>query len=251
MDLISIIIPYHKKRKYISSTLNSVLNQTYKNLEIIIIYDDTDRSDLNFIKKISKLKKNIKLIINKKNSGVAYSRNLGLKRSKGKFVAFIDSDDLWKKNKIEYQFHFMKKNNYLISHTNYEIIDTFNKKIGLMKIKKELDYQSLIHSCDIGLSTVMINAKIKKKIRFPNLITKEDYVVWLNISKKHKIYGLQKNLVFWRKNRNSVSYTIQKIKDAFTVYSKFQRFNLIKSFIFVVILSFNFIKKSFEQKYDF
>ena len=128
----------------------------------------------------------------------------------------------------------------------------FNKKIGSMKIKKELDYKSLIYSCDIGLSTVMINAKIKKKIKFPTLITKEDYVVWLNISKKkHKIYGLQKNLVFWRKNKNSITYTIQKIKDAFTVYSKFQRFNLIKSSIFVVILSFNFIKKSFEQKYDF
>ena len=153
------------------------------------------------------------------------------------------------KNKIEEQYKFMKKNNYLISHTNYEIIDMFNKKIGSMKIKKELDYKSLIYSCDIGLSTVMINAKIKK-IKFPTLITKEDYVVWLNISKNTKSM-VYKKIWFFGKNKNSITYTIQKIKDAFTVYSKFQRFNLIKSSIFVVILSFNFIKKSFEQKYDF
>jgi len=236
MDLVSVIIPYYRKRRYIESTIKSVLNQNYKNLEILIIYDDSNQSDLEFIKKIIKFDKKIKLIINKKNIGVANSRNKGIKKCRGKYIAFLDSDDLW------------KKNNFKISHTNYEIIDENNNKIGIMKVKKDLDYANLIHSCDVGLSTVMINSKLKKELNFPNIKTKEDYVLWLKLSKKNKIYGLQKNLVLWRKNNFSLSYTIQKIKDAFDVYLKYQKFNLIKSIIFVIILSINYFKKNFKQK---
>ena len=155
---------------------------------------------------------------------------------------------IYGKNKIKSQLQFMKKNNFYISHTNYEIINENNKKIGLMKVKNELKYQNLIYSCDIGLSTVMVNSKLKNELKFPDMKTKEDYVLWLKLSKKNKIYGLQKNLVLWRKNKSSLSYTLQKIKDAFTVYSKFQKFNLIKSFIFVIFLSINFLKKVSEQK---
>jgi teichuronic acid biosynthesis glycosyltransferase TuaG len=248
MDLVSVIIPYYRKRRYIESTIKSVLNQKYKNLEILIIYDDSNQSDLEFIKKIIKFDKKIKLIINKKNIGVANSRNKGIKKCRGKYIAFLDSDDLWKKNKIKTQLQFMKKNNFKISHTNYEIIDENNNKIGIMKVKKDLDYANLIHSCDVGLSTVMINSKLKKELNFPNIKTKEDYVLWLKLSKKNKIYGLQKNLVLWRKNNFSLSYTIQKIKDAFDVYLKYQKFNLIKSIIFVIILSINYFKKNFKQK---
>jgi teichuronic acid biosynthesis glycosyltransferase TuaG len=97
MDLVSVIIPYYRKRRYIESTIKSVLNQNYKNLEILIIYDDSNQSDLEFIKKIIKFDKKIKLIINKKNIGVANSRNKGIKKCRGKYIAFLDSDDLWKK----------------------------------------------------------------------------------------------------------------------------------------------------------
>ena len=97
MDLVSIIIPYFKKREYISSTLNSVLKQTYKNLEIIIIYDDQEKEDLEFIKELIKSDKRISLIINKKSSGAGVSRNNGIKKCKGKYVSFIDADDVWKK----------------------------------------------------------------------------------------------------------------------------------------------------------
>ncbi len=248
MDLVSIIIPYYKKKRYIKSTIKSVLKQNYNNFEILIIYDDSDKSDLNLIKRIVKLDKRIKLIINKKNVGVAHSRNTAIKKSKGKYIAFLDSDDLWKKNKIKLQLKFMQKNKFLISHTNYEIINENNKKIGIMKIKKELEYHNLIYSCDIGLSTVMIHSKLKNQLKFPKMKTKEDYVLWLKLSKENKIYGLQKNLVFWRKNKTNFSYAFQKVKDAFTVYSKFQKFNIIKSLIFVIFLSMNFVKKVSTQK---
>ena len=107
--LISVIIPYFKKKKFIFKTINSVLNQSYKNLEVIIIYDDIDLSDLKFIKSFSKKDKRIKIYQNKKNLGVSKSRNIGVKKSKGDYIAFIDSDDLWKKKKIKRAIKFYEK----------------------------------------------------------------------------------------------------------------------------------------------
>ena len=110
MDLVSVIIPYYKKKKYIEPAINSVLKQTYKNFELIIIYDDENKEDLNFLKKIIKKDKRIKLYINKKNLGAGRSRNKGIKLSKGSLIAFLDADDLWAHNKIQKQIFFMKKN---------------------------------------------------------------------------------------------------------------------------------------------
>ena len=107
--LISIVITYYKKKDFIKKTLESILNQTYKNYEVIFVYDQEEKKDLEFIKKLLLKFKNLKLIINKKNFGVSKSRNIAIKHVKGKYLAFIDSDDLWKKNKLMTQFNFMKK----------------------------------------------------------------------------------------------------------------------------------------------
>jgi len=248
--LISIIIPYYKKRLFIFKTLKSILNQSYKNFEIIIVYDDIDMSDLYYLKKIIKGNKQIKIFVNKSNFGVSKSRNIGIKKSKGKYIAFIDSDDTWKKNKLKTQIQFMEKKRYMISHTDYKIINKNDKIIGYMPIKKVLNYNDLIYSCDIALSTVMINSKIKPIIKFPNITTKEDYILWLSLSKKFKIYGIQKNLTSWRKNNSSLEYIIRKFKDAFIVYSKYEKFNFFKSIFFVLFLSINFLKKSIVQKFN-
>ena len=246
MDLVSIIIPYFKKREYIFGTINSVLRQSYKNFEIIIIYDDQDKGDLSFIKKLTKLDKRISLIINKKSLGAGLSRNNGIKRCKGKYVGFIDADDMWKKNKLELQIKFMKKKNYLISHTNYEIID---KKNNILDHRVARDFNTindLIKSCDIGLSSVIVKKELLvKECLFANLKTKEDFVLWLNILKNNvKISALQKNLMYWRKLDNSLSSSIiQKIRDGYCVYNKFMKFNVLKSLLFLFLLSFNSLLK--------
>ena len=246
--LISVIIPYYKKKNYIYSTLKSALNQSHKKIEVIIIYDDKDLSDFYYLKQIIKGDKRVKIIINKKNQGVSISRNKGIKKSKGRFIAFLDADDKWHTNKLKIQLNFMRKNKCLISHTDYKIINSKNKILGYMGVKKRLSYNDLIFSCDIGLSTVMISKKLKSKALFPNMITKEDYILWLKLSKKFNIYGIQKNLGSWRKSDPSLSYFWQKIKDAFTLYSKYEKFNLFKSLFYVLLLSLNFIKKSLIQK---
>ena len=250
MDLISVIIPYYKKKEYIISSINSVLNQTYKNLEIIIIYDDLNKEDLNLLKKIKKKDKRIKIYINKKNLGAGRSRNKGIKLSKGIFVAFLDSDDLWKKNKLKKQIFFMKKNGINASHTSYTIINSNNKIVG-SRNAKDMSYKLLLKSCDIGLSTVVLKKEIiTSKIKFANIKTKEDYVLWLKITfNNNKIFALKDNLTKWRKLEDSLSSSrLQKIYDGYLVYRKYMNFSLLKSFIYLMSLSFNYVLKEFKNK---
>ena len=191
MDLVSIIMPYFKKKKYINQAIDSVIKQTYKNFELIIIYDDENKEDLNFLKKIIKKDKRIKLYINKKNLGVGRSRNKGIKLSKGSLIAFLDSDDLWTRNKLKRQIFFMKKNLLDISHTSFHIINSNNKII----------------------------------------------------------FALKNNLTKWRKLDNSLSASkIQKLYDGYLVYRKHMNFGMLKSFICLLSLSFNYVLKELRNK---
>ena len=114
-NFISIIIPYHKKKSFFKETLQSINKQSYKNFEVIIIYDDIDKSELIFVKKILKnYKFKKKLFINNKTIGAGLSRNKGFKNSKGDFIAFCDADDLWTKNKLKVQLEYMKKKKIII-----------------------------------------------------------------------------------------------------------------------------------------
>lgn len=200
MDLISVIMPFYKKKPYFSNSLKSVLNQSYRNIEIIIVYDDNDLDDLNHIKSLASNKHNISIILNKENLGVAKSRNKGIQKSKGKFIAFLDCDDIWMPEKIELQHKFMCENNYRITHTNYKIIDEKNNIIGKNISKSELTYKELINSCDIGLSTVMCKREVLDISKFKDIKTKEDYALWLELSRNgEKFICLNKSLVFWRR----------------------------------------------------
>ena len=246
-SLVSIIIPYYKKKSFFKKTINSVVNQTYKNFEVILIYDDNNRSELLFVKKVLKEVKNKKIIINKKNVGVGISRSNGIQESKGKFLSFLDADDIWDKNKLKKQIKFMKKNNLNFSYSNYSIIN--DKGVLLKKIKspKRIKFKNLLFSCDIALSSVVVNSNLLKSERFPNLKTKEDYLLWLKLSKKNvKMLGIGENLIFWRKTSNSLSSSIkQKLKDAFLVYNKYLKFNFLISLILIFCLSVNSIIKRY------
>jgi len=246
MSTVSIILPYYKKREFIKETLNSIINQSYKDFEVIIIYDDESAEDLDLIKNLIVNDNRIKLIVNNKNLGVGSSRNIGINNSIGSYLAFIDGDDLWKNDKLIKQISFMEENNYLISHTSYEIINAAGKKLSHRKAEN-LNYKKLLKSCDIGLSSVILKKELlKDNLRFANLKTKEDFVLWLKISENgNTIYGLEDNLLFWRKTKNSLSSsTIRKLIDGFLVYYKYLGFNFIKSLYYLLILSINYLRKS-------
>ena len=250
MDLVSVIMPYYKKKKYIELAVNSVIQQTYKNFELIIVHDDENKEDLNFLKNLIKKDKRIKLYINKKNLGAGESRNKGIKLSQGSLIAFLDADDLWTRNKLKKQIFFMKKNLVDISHTSYHIINSDNKIIGSRRAK-DMNHKLLLNSCDIGLSTVIIKKElITNKIKFANINTKEDYVLWLKITLNNKkIFALKNNLTKWRKLNDSLSASkIQKLYDGYLVYRKYMNFSLAKSFIRLLLLSFNYGLKELRDK---
>ncbi len=246
MDLVSVIIPYYKKKEYISNSIKSVLDQTYENLEIIIIYDDENQNDFDFINKIKKKDKRILIIQNSQTVGAGESRNIGISSSNGKYIAFLDADDTWKKEKLNKQINFMKSNNYEITHTSYSIVDESHRTIGKRIARNFCELDELLKSCDIGTSTVIIKKNlIADNVKFASLKTKEDYVLWLKLlEKKNKIYGLDEILTFWTKSKNSLSSSIfQKLIDGFKVYYKYMNFNLFISIYYLIRLSINFLLK--------
>ena len=247
MDLVSVIIPYYKKRNFVKETVVSVINQSYKYLEILIIYDDTNLNDFEFIQEVSKLDNRIKIINNNKRLGAGLSRNKGIEQSNGKYIAFIDADDTWVPDKLEDQISFMKKNSYQISHTSYFITDEKKKIIGQRKARNLLSINEILKSCDIGLSTVIIEKKviINTNTKFPKLVTEEDYVFWLTLlKKKYKFYAYDNNLTNWTDSQKSLSSSItQKLFDGFKVYYYYMNFNIVKSIYYLICLSLNYLKK--------
>ena len=241
-------MPYYKKSSFFEKAYHSVLNQNYLNIEIIIIYDDYDLTELSFVKETINNRKNTILIINKKNYGVGFSRNIGINRSKGFYIAFLDCDDVWKKNKLRNQVDIMDEMQLDFSFTSYAVINESDNFLYNVPAKNFLTHADLLKSCDIGLSTVMIKRQILKKFQFSGMKTKEDYLLWLQISKNNiLIYGIKKNLSLWRKCNNSLSSNIfQKIKDAFNIYYRHEKQGFIKTLLSIIVLSFFAYKKKFR-----
>ena len=245
MPVVSIILPYYKKINYIKKTINSILNQSFKDFEIILIYDDENLQDLYIIEKDYKKNPKIKIIKNSRNMGAGISRNIGIKHAKGKIIAFIDSDDLWLPDKLDKQTKFMQENNFDFTFCNYEKIISEKKKIKVKSPKPSLGYIDLLKSNEIGLSTVQLSKTIILDELFPPLKTKEDYVAWLKIT-KNNIYAhnFPYNLVKWNKTNGSLSSDyFQKISDGLKVFRKYEKFNFLKSLYYLFILSINSIKR--------
>ena len=245
MPFVSIILPYYRKINYIKKTINSILNQSFKDFEIILIYDDEDLHDLFLIERDFKKNPKIKIIKNSKNLGAGISRNIGIKHAKGKIIAFVDSDDFWQPEKLERQTKFMQENNYDFTFCNYDKVVSSEKTINVKSPKSVLNYNDLLGSNEIGLSTVQLNRKIVFPELFPPLKTKEDYVAWLKITKNNiNAYNFPHSLVIWNKTENSLSSNYyQKLSDGFKVYIKYEKFNLIKALYYLLLLSINSIKR--------
>ncbi len=199
-DLVSIIMPSYNTSEFIAESISSVLNQTYQNWELIIVDDcSTDNTDC-IINSFSD--KRIKLLKNEKNSGAAFSRNRGIREAKGKWIAFLDSDDLWYPHKLEKQLKYMIDNNYQFSYTNYEEIDENSNPLGkLITGPKKITRHGMFNYCWPGCLTVMYDAETIGLIQIENIKKNNDYAIWLKICKKTNCYLLDESLGKYRRGR--------------------------------------------------
>ena len=229
--LVSIITPVYKCEKYISKTIESVINQTYKNWEIILVDDCSPDDSADIIKKYADNDKRIKYIKLKENSGAAIARNTALENSKGRFIAYLDADDLWMRDKLEEQLQFMIDNNYGFSCTSYEVIDNEGKKLNKeIHMLKEVDYIGFLTNNLIQTVGIMVDLSIvdKKLLEMPNIRRRQDAATWLQILKSNnKCYGLDKVLAMYRRTENSLSSNkFKAVKGVWYLYRKIEKLSL-------------------------
>ena len=249
-ELVSIIMPSYNTAKYIKETIKSVINQTYTNWELLIVDDcSTDNTD-EIIREFKDDR--IKYFKNEKNSGAAISRNKALREAKGKWIAFLDSDDLWEKEKLEKQINFMKDNTYYFSYTQYQEIDENSKSLNkLVTGPKRITKTGMYNYCWLGCLTVMYNAEKIGLIQIENLPKNNDYAIWLKAIKKANCYLLKENLAKYRIRSGSISNhgVMKLIKYHYILYRDGEKMNPIISFLNTIRnLIFGFAKKIFYVK---
>ena len=202
-DLVSIITPAYNAAAYIAETIESVLAQTYPNWEMLIVNDCSKDNTAEIVQSYAKKDKRIKLINLKQNSGAAVARNTAIQNAKGRYIAFLDSDDLWKKEKLQKQIQFMQKNGYAFTYTSYEHFKETKENVhNQVQVPKNLNYNQALKGNQIGCLTVMLDRKQIQNIHFTTQ-KHEDYILWLNILKQGiTAYGMQESLALYRTGNN-------------------------------------------------
>lgn len=235
-DLVSIITPLYNSEGFISQTIESVLNQTYKNWEMLIVDDSSKDNGVNIVKKYQKKCKKIKLIRLDNNSGAAVARNEGIKLAKGRYIAFLDSDDFWHPEKLEKQISFMKKNDHAFTYTNYQKMNESGDLVEeIIESPSELDYKEALHTNYIGCLTVIYDTKKLAKLYMPEIRKRQDYGLWLKILKEVNGYGLNENLAYYRVRNNSVSSNkLNLIKYNWKLYRDIENLSIIKSSYYIL-----------------
>lgn len=257
-DLVSIIMPSYNTADYIKESIESVKNQTYKNWELLII-DDCSTDNTDEIVQEYLVDNRIKYIKNDQNSGAAVSRNKGLKVAKGKWVAFLDSDDLWMAEKLEKQILFMERNNYHFSYTCYREIDSSSKPNGIyLTGPSKITKKGMYKYCWVGCLTVMYNAEKIGLIQIDNIKKNNDYAMWLKICKKETCYLLNEVLASYRRGRiGSISTHgyIQLIKWHYRLFRQVDKRNVImaslltfNNLIYGVVKKIKYKKKVEDRK---
>ena len=231
-DLVSIITPAYNAAEYIAETIESVLSQTYPKWEMLIVNDCSKDNTAEIVQSYAVKDNRIKLINLKQNSGAAVARNTAIQNAKGRYIAFLDSDDLWKKEKLQKQLNFMQQNGYTFTFTAYEHFRDRKENIqNLVKVPKSLIYRQALKGNQIGCLTVILDRKQMQNIEFSKQ-KHEDYILWLNILKQGiTAYGLNETFALYRTG-NGKSISSNKLRSAlwtWNVYRDSQNLSFLES----------------------
>lgn len=230
--LISIITPTFNSEKFISETIKSIQNQTYSNWEMIIVDDCSLDATVSIIREFSANDNRIQLFQLENNSGTGVARNFALSKCQGRFIAFLDSDDLWKPNKLEKQIDFMQKNQLPFTFSFYECINEQGKPVNkLIEAPVNLTYKQLFFCNFIGNLTGIYDTHFFGKIPISHSKKRQDWMLWLTVLKQiKKTQAIPESLAFYRIRENSISASkFSLLKHNFLVYRNFHKYNFIFS----------------------
>ena len=229
-DLVSIVMPSYNTGQYISDSIESVLKQTYTNWELLIV-DDCSTDDTDDVLVPYLQDRRIKYIKNKINSGAAISRNRALREAKGKWIAFLDSDDIWVAEKLEKQIRFMEKNEYAFTFTDYRICLNGSWLPYVCTGPNHITKKKMYDYCYFSTITVMYDREKVGLIQIANLRKNNDYAMWLKVIEKSDAYRLSECLSFYIKHDGSVSSgsKLKLIKWHYKLFREGQGFNPILS----------------------
>lgn len=247
-ELCSIIMPAYNSEKYIAQAIESVLNQNYTNWELIIINDCSIDNTEQIIKSCQQkdaANKRIKLINLTQNRGVANARNIGIQNAKGRYIAFLDADDIWQKEKLQKQVQILNSSKADITYTAYLMIDENGKTIKERSIKESLQIKDLLKENSIIFSSVVCKKESIKNKHFKSEWYHEDYVFLLDLAKASKKFrGLNENLMQYRVHQSGRSFNKQiAAKYRWKIYRKYLNMSFLQSLYYFVVYAWNGIRK--------
>jgi len=204
---VSVITPVYNSARYITNSIRSVQTQSYTNWEMLLVDDCSTDNSVELIKAFELADDRIKLIRLEKNSGPAVARNKAIEAATGRYIAFLDSDDVWLPEKLERQVSFMSSHQYVLTHHYYHTISPIgNLSQKVIKCPLEINYAALLNYNYIGCLTAMYDAEQLGKQYMPNILKRQDYALWLKILKQgHKAYAINLPLAAYRILPKSIS----------------------------------------------
>lgn len=243
LELVSVIMPAYNSADYIEDSILSVLNQTYIEFELIIVDNNSIDSTYKISQGYSRIDSRVHVYQCLK-SGAAHARNFGLSKARGRYIAFLDSDDIWEKNKLHLQISFMKRQGSSISCTSYQPFSTSERSFKPRCVSDKISYKDLLKTCDVGCSTVIFDSNFYENSLFP-LVPKEDYALWLNLTRNGQaISCLDAVLTFYRVYDGSISGN--KILEAirqWNIYRKHESLSFFKSVYYIFNYAYYGVKK--------
>jgi glycosyltransferase involved in cell wall biosynthesis len=251
-DLVSIIMPTYKCGKFIEKSIKSVQSQTYQNWELLIVDDCSEDGTVDKVLEIQKKDERISIFQNSSNSGAAISRNVALKNAKGRWIAFLDSDDLWEPTKLEKQIKYMKENGYAFSYHEYIEIDEQDNELGVYVSGKEhVSTFDMYACCWPGCLSVMYDASKIGLIQIKDIKKNNDTAIWLKVIRKADCYLLKECLGKYRRRDNSITPKPlwQRIWAHYPLFRVAEEMNPVRATFWVVMNVFgNAFKKVFFVK---
>lgn len=234
--LVSIVMPAYNSEKYIGETIESVLAQTYQNWELLIVDDCSTDNTPNIVRSYLAKDSRVKYYRLSQNLGAAAARNKAMYEATGEYMAFLDSDDLWYKEKLQKQTDFMNQEKINFSYTSYERIEECsNKLLQRVICPKQTSYEKLLLGNTIGNSTAMYSVKSLGKFNIPLIRKRNDYALWLRILKKEKYaVGISDVLMKYRVRSDSLSSNkIELLKYNWQLYRNIEELNMLKSLFYL------------------